>query len=254
EYYILIFDDIRQRDGYTVSIGEETAQPTNRNAALYLTSFLFDMEQMLSKGVTIKGMRARLSAGWLKKFLRLSEKRDVLEEYINLKTAGMWFKPVDPAVREPFGELFLPEQAPLLFYQNRVLQIVEAFFSWLYDRSRMLAGQKGLSREDIKSAERIESILTGEETVIPPTIPELAREAMMSESKLKKIFKAVYGMPPYEYFQKHRMQKARTLLLSGKYSIKDVGYTLGYNNLSNFTLAFKKEFGQLPSELLRSVR
>ncbi len=67
----------------------------------------------------------------------------------------------------------------------------------------------------------------------------------------KKIFKAVYGLPPYEYFQKHRMQKAMQLLMTGNYAIKDVGYTLGYANLSNFTLAFKKEFNKLPSDIIR---
>jgi AraC-like DNA-binding protein len=89
---------------------------------------------------------------------------------------------------------------------------------------------------------------------LPPTIKELAKEVAMSESKLKKIFKTVFGLPPYEYFQKHRMQKARIMLLSGDHSIKDVGYTLGYSNLSNFTLAFKKEFKMLPSDLLKSIR
>ncbi len=47
------------------------------------------------------------------------------------------------------------------------------------------------------------------------------------------------------------MKKARLMLLSGDYSIKDVGYKLGYSNLSNFTLAFKKEFNQLPSIVLK---
>ena len=76
----------------------------------------------------------------------------------------------------------------------------------------------------------------------------------MSDSKLKKIFKMVYGLPIYEYFQKHRMQRARLMLLSGSYSIKDVGYTLGYSNLSNFTLAFKKEFNKLPSEITKELK
>jgi AraC-like DNA-binding protein len=87
-------------------------------------------------------------------------------------------------------------------------------------------------------------------TILPPTIKELAREAAMSESKLKKIFKTVYGLPPYEYYQRQRMEKARLMLLSGNYSVKDIGYTLGYANLSNFTLAFKKVFGKVPSQLL----
>ena len=97
----------------------------------------------------------------------------------------------------------------------------------------------------------MESILTGEEVVIPPTIKELARSVAMSESKLKKLFKAVYNLPIYEYFQKHRMQKAKLMLLSERYAIKDVGYKLGYANLSNFTLAFKKIYGKLPSDLIK---
>jgi AraC-like DNA-binding protein len=48
------------------------------------------------------------------------------------------------------------------------------------------------------------------------------------------------------------MQKARLMLLSGNYAVKDIGYTLGYSNLSNFTLAFKKVYGKLPSDVLRS--
>jgi AraC-like DNA-binding protein len=111
-----------------------------------------------------------------------------------------------------------------------------------------------VSRDDIEAAQKIEGILTDNAIVIPPTIKELSRKVAMSDSKLKKIFKSVYGLPIYEYFQKHRMQKARLMLLSGNYSIKDVGYSLGYSNLSNFTLAFKKEFHKLPSEITKEIR
>jgi AraC-like DNA-binding protein len=72
----------------------------------------------------------------------------------------------------------------------------------------------------------------------------------ISESKLKKDFKLIYGLPVYEYFQKIRMQTAKDKLLSGDHSVKEVAMELGYSNLSNFTIAFKKEFGLLPSKLL----
>jgi AraC-like DNA-binding protein len=97
-------------------------------------------------------------------------------------------------------------------------------------------------------------MLTSEKLVLPPSMKELARSVAMSESKLKRIFKIVYGAPVFEYFQKHRMQKARQMLLSGAFSVKDVGYTLGYSNLSNFSVAFKKEFGKLPSEVLKQSK
>nr|WP_277349362.1 AraC family transcriptional regulator [Pseudoflavitalea sp. G-6-1-2] len=72
----------------------------------------------------------------------------------------------------------------------------------------------------------------------------------ISESKLKKDFKVMYGSPIYEYYQKARMQAAQDKLLTGKFSVKEVAMELGYANLSNFTIAFKKAFGVLPSRLL----
>ncbi len=57
----------------------------------------------------------------------------------------------------------------------------------------------------------------------------------------------MYGSTLYEYFQKSRMNRAKVLMLTHKYSIKEIGSQLGYSNLSNFSIAFKKEFKQLPS-------
>jgi AraC-like DNA-binding protein len=72
----------------------------------------------------------------------------------------------------------------------------------------------------------------------------------ISATKLKRDFKEVYGQPPFEYYQRVRMNKARELLMSGEYTVKEVGYALGYANLSNFAYAFKKEFSVLPSEII----
>jgi AraC-like DNA-binding protein len=83
----------------------------------------------------------------------------------------------------------------------------------------------------------------------PLTIDQLAVKFAIGTSKLKRHFKQVYGLPVYEYFQKHRMQRAKEMLLSGDFSVKEAGYKLGYQNLSNFANAFKKEFGVLPSEV-----
>jgi AraC-like DNA-binding protein len=74
--------------------------------------------------------------------------------------------------------------------------------------------------------------------------------AVMSPSKLKNSFKEIYGLPVYQYYQKHRMNKAKAMLLSRKYSVREVGIEVGYSNLSNFAKAFRKSFDQLPSDLL----
>ena len=75
--------------------------------------------------------------------------------------------------------------------------------------------------------------------------------AMMSSTKLKSKFKTVYGMKLYEFYNRNRLEKAKEMLLSGSYSVKEAGLEIGFSNLSNFAKAFKKEFGVLPKEMLR---
>jgi AraC-like DNA-binding protein len=255
EFYLLSFDQISKANKGSVRINsEEFASEQQRNAAIYLTSFLYDVELNLQKDTTLTGIRILLPLQWMNEYLQLGEKEDILERYVSLKTAGIWYMSVDFELKELLDAIFSSEKKPLLFTSNRIMRIVEKFFDWLYNELQSLSTSTGISRADILAAQKVEAILTKDITALPPTIKELARLVAMSESKLKKIFKIVYGMPPYEYFQIQRMQKAMTLLKSGEHSIKDVGYTLGYSNLSNFTLAFKKVYGVLPSVIAKEAR
>ncbi|MEO1654715.1 MAG: AraC family transcriptional regulator, partial [Bacteroidota bacterium] len=88
----------------------------------------------------------------------------------------------------------------------------------------------------------------------PPTIQNLAREIGMSESKLKKIFKQVFGHSIYQYILHNRMNKARHLLDTRRYNVSEVGSLLGYSNLAHFAKAFKKQFNVSPSTYLASLR
>ena len=255
EFYTLIYDELLQPENFAIQIGPEILLDNKtRTAAIYLTSFLYDVEYTLYKDVFVRGVRICLNKAWMQQYLQLPTIEDVLEKYISMKTENIWYKPVDAASRELLQEILNNNDESLLYYQNRIMGIVEIFFNWLRNDSAYSSLRSSVSRDDIEAAQIIEGILTDDGVAIPPTIKELSRKVAMSDSKLKKIFKLVYGLPIYEYFQKHRMQKARLMLLSGKYSIKDVGYTLGYSNLSNFTLAFKKEFNKLPSDITKELK
>lgn len=105
-----------------------------------------------------------------------------------------------------------------------------------------------LHPEDLQKLFMISNILKDHLHGTPPSIDELAREAGMSASKLKRGFKQVFGIPPYQYYLKAKMGEARTLLESKDYAISEVGHMLGYSNLSKFSQAFKKEFGMTPRQ------
>lgn len=111
-----------------------------------------------------------------------------------------------------------------------------------------------ITPEDMDTMMKIHQLLVTNYQQEFPSIQWLARNAFMSESKFKKLFKKVFGIGPFEYYQKNRMQKAKELIMEGRYSISQIGNMLGYQNLSNFSCSFKKEFAVLPSNILRMAR
>ncbi|MEM8908312.1 MAG: AraC family transcriptional regulator [Bacteroidota bacterium] len=80
-----------------------------------------------------------------------------------------------------------------------------------------------------------------------PSIKMLATVAGMGSSKFKATFKQVFGSPPIQYHQKIKMDYAFQQLRTDRKSPSELSYELGYSHPSKFTLAFKKQFGILPS-------
>ncbi len=60
----------------------------------------------------------------------------------------------------------------------------------------------------------------------PPDIASLAREAGMSEPKMRKLFKQTFGKGVFEYYQSMRMQEAARLLKEKRLTVSEVGYQL----------------------------
>lgn len=82
----------------------------------------------------------------------------------------------------------------------------------------------------------------------PPVLSELATIASMSETKLKQLFKQTFGETIYNYYQKARMEEAAFLLKQAKHSVSEVGYELGFSNLSHFSRLFEKQYGITPKK------
>ena len=81
-------------------------------------------------------------------------------------------------------------------------------------------------------------------------ITDLAEELSMSPSKLNRKFMDIVGKPPIEFIKKVRLQQAKTLLDSQRYSISEICYMVGFSTPTYFSICFKKEFGYSPSSYL----
>ncbi len=252
EYYTLISEELAHTREFTLKIGSDISSFSNGDrAAQYLTSFLYGVTYYMSKGTGIRGVRVLLSPEWMKHNLAMDENKDVLLRYLGLKTAGVLYRKMDVETREIIRELVEAgtEEKPLIFFQTRMLKLIEKFCNWLKQEMVLVPEGRDFSREDINRLIAAEQELLRDFSHPAPTIATLSRKAAMSPSKFKKIFKTIYGSPVYSYFQDHRMEKARLMLLSGQYSVSEVGHAVGYANLSNFSAAFKRKFNQLPSAI-----
>jgi len=82
----------------------------------------------------------------------------------------------------------------------------------------------------------------------PLQIAALARQAGMSEPKMRKLFKQTFGKGIFEYYQSVRMQEAARMLRAERLSVSEVGYKLGFTNLSHFTRVFEQNIGVKPKK------
>jgi AraC-like DNA-binding protein len=91
-----------------------------------------------------------------------------------------------------------------------------------------------------------------EQLEMPPVIQELAAYANMSSSKLKRLFKQIFGKPIFSYYQAFRMKEAARLLKAEKLSVSDTSYQMGFTNLSRFSRVFEEHLGMKPKQYSRS--
>jgi AraC-like DNA-binding protein len=86
-----------------------------------------------------------------------------------------------------------------------------------------------------------------------PTLSEMAWAVGMSTTALKKAFRTVFGIPLYAYARNERLKQAKALLAEGELSVGEVADRVGYQSLSYFSAAFKRQFGVLPSGVWRRM-
>jgi AraC-like DNA-binding protein len=87
-----------------------------------------------------------------------------------------------------------------------------------------------------------------------PTLADLARRAGLSETSLKRGFHRVYNQTVFGYLRTRRMQRARELLESGECTVLEAASRVGYSNPSNFSAAFRREFGLNPKKFQLAAR
>ena len=224
---------------------------------IFFSTTNYDLEMTYSKNSKLKRVGIFFSPGFIKRGLKKDIRVDLLL-YADKRLNNIDQEPITFEYRQLLDDIFSADRtSPVnhLVLQNRILLLAEKFLSAFLTRTPrpgMLAGEKAKDKEkDIRALRSVELMLSNDKLDKFPSIEMLSKTAMMSTTKLKTKFKQVYGMKLYEFYNRNRLEKAKEMLKTGHYSVKQVGYDIGFSNLSNFAKAFKKEFGMLPKDMLK---
>lgn len=99
----------------------------------------------------------------------------------------------------------------------------------------------------------LESITTGQ---VPGfSVTDICARAGISRRALEVEFGRKFGLGPSAFFKTIRLAEARRRLSHGseeKLSVGDAMYETGFSHVGQFARAYRKLFGELPSETLRS--
>ena len=87
----------------------------------------------------------------------------------------------------------------------------------------------------------------------PFHIDALVRHCHASESTVLRAFRRSVGVPPLAYLRQRRLEEAKQLIESGRYSVTEVATRTGYTNASAFAAAFRGQFGVTPRAARPSV-
>lgn len=155
---------------------------------------------------------------------------------------------VSPAMLQPASDLLLPpvpESLASPYCRLKCEELLCHTVALLLQREAIPPGNVHL--DDLKAIYTIKLRLQSSLREAP-AIATLAKEAKMSEPKLRKLFRQTFGKSVFDYYQTLRMQEAARLLKEQHLTVSEVGYQVGFTNLSHFARVFEQHLGLKPKK------
>ena len=84
------------------------------------------------------------------------------------------------------------------------------------------------------------------------SIKEIADVCCVSECYFRRLFKEYSGETPMDFRQRHRIEKAKQLLLSDMFTISEIARELHFADIYHFSKTFKSIVGVSPSKFISS--
>src|SRR5690606_39085656 len=218
------------------------------NATIEISSIHLNSEIRFQAGTTIFFTVIGIMKPLLSELLSIKESNFLVVTILKENSSCLFHEKMWPEFEKNIALLSLIMQDDSLsnfYFRIKVQELIYMLFHKLLGRENQK--QKVIKNSDAIKLYEIQSSIVSELST-PPKLPELAQRIGMSETKMKSLFKQIFGDSIYNYFQSARMQEAAFLLKNSDYSVSEIGFRLGFSNLSHFSRLFKKHYGMTPKK------
>lgn len=204
--------------------------------------------ELLPANKKINSIVITVYADYLKELLKPKVENTLLQMITSCKQPFLFEELISPRIQDVAAEVVNAnpaEELQDLYYKIKAEELIYLLFAELLKREDTTL--QTLNAADIKKIYAVkDKILSKIDT--PPVFTELVEISGMSESKLKRLFKQVFGNSIFNYYQIFRMKEAAYLIKEEKLSVSEVGYHLGFSNLSHFARVFEMHIGVKPKK------
>lgn len=202
---------------------------------------------ILHKNSPYLGIGINFNTSMLEEYLPTFEKENIRYEDLFFSNNAIINKPLEKIAKDilyckmasPAAEIFFESKA-----KEWLSMTVNAFLS---------RDNTSISLDDNRALENVANYLD-DHYAIAVSQETLEKIAMMSGTKLKKLFKQKYQFTITEYTQRRRMNMAEILLLNSSLKIQDIAEAVGYSSHSKFSACFKKYKGIYPKDIKKFQR
>lgn len=209
-------------------------------------------DEVISIHTNMATINIEVDADYLNGLFDLPEKSSVLRSLLQNTQPLLFEQLIYPSLQKVVNEITTESvdgEFELFFLRIKAEELICKLLMVLKKRDEKHLYD--LNNRDIQAIYNVkEQILLHLES--PPSIKELAIFANMSPTKLKRLFKQIFGNSIFSYYQGFRMKEAARLLKEGKMSVSEVGYQMGFSNLSHFSKTFNEHIGMKPKQYTKS--
>jgi AraC-like DNA-binding protein len=207
-----------------------------------------NFETLHPRKAKFRSLMLAIDAANLKELLGQNEENIILKNILTNEHPLLFEELVSPQIQKVVSEIIdvtIPETLQNFYFKIKAEELICLLFAELLKRENTPV--HALNELDVQKIYQIRDFMLST-LDIPPVLSELATKAGMSESKLKRLFKQIFGNSLFNYYQNFRMKEAARLLKEHKLSVSEVGFRMGFINLSHFTKVFEEHIGMKPKK------